>query len=172
MDELQTCRTVAAVTELDSFRPRTHMEAMLAVQAIACHHAAMDCFKRACLPDVPDDVAMRLRKTAVAMMRAMENAAKAIDRLKAKPVPVHEPDGATGDDAATATDTDGVERAIASLLPLERKPMDDAFVRERIALARKIIMEERGIDGDFPSEDDPFSAEGIRATLRANQQGR
>ena len=126
--------------------------------------------------DLPDDVAMRLRKTAVAMMRAMENAAKAIDRLKAKPVPVHEPDGATGDgatgDGAAAADTDGVERAIASLLPLERKPMDDAFVRERIALARKIIMEERGIDGDFPVEDDPFSAEGIRATLRANQQGR
>ena len=171
MDELQTCRTVAAVTELDSFRPRTHLEAMLAVQAIACHHAAMDCFKRACLPDQPDDIAIRLRKTAAAMMRAMVDAAKTIEKLQAKPVPTHEPDGAT-DDQPTPTDTDGIERAFASIMPMERQPMDEAFVRERIARARKAIMEERGIEGAFPPEADPFSAEALKAALRANQQNR
>ena len=112
MDELETCRWVAAVTELDSLNPRTQMEAMLAGQAVVCHHAAMDCFRRANRVDQPDDMAMRLRKTASMMMRSMSDTLRALERLQSRPVPVREPD-ASEEIIPPATDTDAPERAFS-----------------------------------------------------------
>ncbi len=40
----------AAVGALKGIAPRDEMEGMLAVQMIATHHAAMECFRRALLP--------------------------------------------------------------------------------------------------------------------------
>ena len=142
---------------------------MLAGQAVVCHHAAMDCFRRANRVDQPDDMAMRLRKTASMMMRSMSDTLRALERLQSRPVPVREPD-ASEEIIPLATDTDAPERAFASLMPREPKKMDDAFVRERIARARKIIAEERGFTDDLPVEEDPFSPEALLAQLRAARQ--
>ena len=179
-DEEQTCRVVAAVTALDSLRPRIHLEAMLAVQAIVCHHATMDFFRRANRPDVTDEATMRLRKSAVVTMRAMTEATRALERLQAGPVPAHPPDGGR-EDNDLETDTPAVERAIASALaqqrrpmdqaPMDEVPMDEAFVRERIARAHELIARQHGFENVAdPSLEDPFSAEAIAAALRAHRQ--
>jgi hypothetical protein len=57
---------------------------MMAAQAVAMHHAAMECARRAMLPTKPDDAADRLRRQAVSMSRAMVDMAEAIERRRGK----------------------------------------------------------------------------------------
>jgi len=42
---------MASVEALAGIRPQDELEGMLAAQMVACHHAAMDCFRRAMLPN-------------------------------------------------------------------------------------------------------------------------
>jgi hypothetical protein len=74
----------AALAGLRAFNPRNEVEAMMAAQAVAMHHAAMECARRAMLPDQPDDAADRLRRQAVSMSRAMVDMAEAIERRRGK----------------------------------------------------------------------------------------
>jgi hypothetical protein len=57
---------------------------MLAAQAMAMHHASMECSRRAMLPDQPSDVASKLRKDAANMARAMTDMLDALDRKRGK----------------------------------------------------------------------------------------
>lgn len=57
---------------------------MMAAQAVAMHHAAMECARRAMLPEQPSDTADRLRRQAANMSRAMVDMAEAIDRRRGK----------------------------------------------------------------------------------------
>ena len=52
-DEDRATKLFVAVTGLQAFRPNDEIEAMLSVQAMAAHHAAMECSRRAMLPDQP-----------------------------------------------------------------------------------------------------------------------
>ena len=55
-------RVAAVSAALAGFRPTDEIEGMIASQAVALHHAAMECFRRAMIPDQHPDVASRLRK--------------------------------------------------------------------------------------------------------------
>jgi hypothetical protein len=40
----------AAISGLVGISPKDELEGMMAAQLIASHHAAMECYRRACLP--------------------------------------------------------------------------------------------------------------------------
>jgi hypothetical protein len=83
-DEDRTRRIFAAVIALQAFKPADEIEAMLAAQALAMHHASMECSRRAMLPDQPFEVACKLRKDAANLARAMTDMVDAMDRKRGK----------------------------------------------------------------------------------------
>src|SRR3954462_25952 len=52
-DEDRAKQIFVAVTGLEAFRPKDEVEAMLCAQAMAAHHASMECARRAMFPDQP-----------------------------------------------------------------------------------------------------------------------
>jgi hypothetical protein len=68
VEDLKTERE-AATAELAALQPRDATDAAFAARAVATHHAAMECFRRAAVPGLSDDVAMRLLNRAAALSR-------------------------------------------------------------------------------------------------------
>ena len=52
-DEDRARQLFVAVTGMQAFKPSDEIEAMLAAQAMAAHHASMECSRRAMIPDQP-----------------------------------------------------------------------------------------------------------------------
>lgn len=52
-DEKRTDRIHATIGALKGINPRDEVEGMLAAQMVATHNAAMECFRRAMIPDQP-----------------------------------------------------------------------------------------------------------------------
>jgi hypothetical protein len=77
-------RVAAVSAALAAFKPADEIEGMIAAQAVALHHAAMECLRRAVLPDQMSDVASKLRKDAANMARAMTDMLDALDRKRGK----------------------------------------------------------------------------------------
>ena len=73
-----------ALGALGSFKPTDAIEGMLAAQAVAMHLAAMECFRRAMLPDQPSDTAARLRKDGANLARGVADMLDALDRKRGK----------------------------------------------------------------------------------------
>ncbi len=69
---------------LRSFKPTDAIEGMLAAQAVAMHQGAMECFRRAMLPDQPSDTAARLRKDGANLARGMTDMLDALDRKRGR----------------------------------------------------------------------------------------
>jgi hypothetical protein len=65
---VQTQRDAGAAL-IAALRPRDAAEAAYAARAAAAHYGAMECFRRAILPDVPDPMAIRWHGKAVALSR-------------------------------------------------------------------------------------------------------
>src|SRR4051794_39944753 len=57
---------------------------MLASQAVALHFGAMECLRRAMLPDQPSEVASKLRKDGANLARGMADMLDALDRKRGK----------------------------------------------------------------------------------------
>lgn len=76
--------TNATIAALAAFKPTDEIEGMLAAQAIALHHASMECFRRAVLPEQPFEIAGKLRKDAANLARAMTDMLDALDRKRGK----------------------------------------------------------------------------------------
>ncbi len=64
--------------------PNKSLEGMLAAQAVAAHHGAMECYRRAMLPDQPSEIATKLRKDAANLSRTMVDMLGALDRKRGK----------------------------------------------------------------------------------------
>lgn len=82
--EDRTQRQVAAFNALMAFKPTNEVEGMLAGQAVAMHHASMECFRRAMLPDQSFEVASKLRKDGANVARGMVEMLDALDRKRGK----------------------------------------------------------------------------------------
>ncbi len=80
-------RVAAALTMLEAFHPRDHLECMLAAQGVACHAAIMHCFGRGMHRDTPEALAVKLRGNAVAMSRTFSTTLRDMERRQAKPLP-------------------------------------------------------------------------------------
>jgi hypothetical protein len=76
--------TAAALSAVQGFTPRDPVEGMMAAQAVALHHAAMECFRRAMIPGQSFEVADRLRRQGANLSRAMVVMAVGIDRRRGK----------------------------------------------------------------------------------------
>ena len=84
-DPMTQARTTAAVfAALAAFKPADEIEGMIAAQAVSLHHAAMECFRRAILPDQPSEIASKLRKDGANAARAMTDMLDALDRKRGK----------------------------------------------------------------------------------------
>jgi hypothetical protein len=82
--EARKSAITGALAAVHAFGPKDAVEGMLAAQAVALHHAAMECFRRAMIPDQPGEAAARLRRDAANLSRAMADMAEAIDRRRGK----------------------------------------------------------------------------------------
>ena len=82
--EAQTRNAAAVITALGAFQPKDEIEGMIAGQAVALHQGALECFRRAMLPEQPPDIAARLRKDGTNMARAMTDMLDALDRKRGK----------------------------------------------------------------------------------------
>jgi hypothetical protein len=84
-DPMTQTRTTAAVfAALAAFKAADEIEGMIAAQAVSLHHAAMECFRRAILPDQPPEIASKLRKDGANAARAMTDMLDALDRKRGK----------------------------------------------------------------------------------------
>lgn len=72
-------RASAAFGLLASFKPRDAVEAMLAGQVVALNNAGMAALRRAVGPDLPPEVASRLRRDATAMFRTVGELVEVIE---------------------------------------------------------------------------------------------
>jgi hypothetical protein len=77
-------RIAAAAAALAAFKPADEVEAMLAGQAVAMHHMAMECFRRAGLPDQHPDVASKLRRDGANLCRGVVDMVDVLDRKRGK----------------------------------------------------------------------------------------
>ncbi|MBV8591560.1 MAG: hypothetical protein JO212_16140, partial [Acetobacteraceae bacterium] len=76
----------AALTAMAAFKPADEIEAMIASQAIAMHHASMECSRRAMHPDQPFEAAQGFRKAAANASRTFTELLSALDRKRGKAV--------------------------------------------------------------------------------------
>lgn len=78
-------KKIQAVSQfLAAFRPRDEVEGMLASQAVALHLSAMECLRRAMVPNQPFETAAKLRKDGANLSRAMTEMVEALDRKRGK----------------------------------------------------------------------------------------
>jgi hypothetical protein len=84
VEELKVQRQAAAAT-LSALQPRDAIEAELAARTVTAHYAAMDCFRRAALPEVSDEMAIRLRASGSSLSRMAERLMTALERRARAP---------------------------------------------------------------------------------------
>ena len=75
---------VAALHAMMAFEPADEIEGMIAAQAVAMHHGAMECFRRSMIPEQPAEAAARLRKDGASLARGMVDMVVALDRKRGK----------------------------------------------------------------------------------------
>ncbi len=73
-----------AAIALRAFKPTDAVEGMLAAQAVALHHASLECSRRAILQGQPGEIASKLRRDAANTSRAMVEMCEALDRRRGK----------------------------------------------------------------------------------------
>jgi hypothetical protein len=83
-DEDRHRLTFVAVTGLRAFKPVDEIEGMIAAQAMAAHHASMECSRRAMVPDQPFEAAQGFRKAAANASRTFIELLSALDRKRGK----------------------------------------------------------------------------------------
>jgi len=74
----------AAMAALAAFKPADEIEGMIAAQAVALHHGAMECLRRAMLGDQHADTASKLRRDGANLARGMTDMLEALDRKRGK----------------------------------------------------------------------------------------
>jgi hypothetical protein len=73
-----------SVTGMQAFKPADEIEGMIAAQAMAMHHASMECSRRAMLHEQAFEVAQGLRKAAANASRNFVELLSALDRKRGK----------------------------------------------------------------------------------------
>ena len=82
--EAKTRQAQITLEVLREFKPADAIEGMIAAQAVAMHQGAMECFRRAMIPDQPFDTAARMRKDGANLARGMTDMLDALDRKRGK----------------------------------------------------------------------------------------
>jgi hypothetical protein len=74
----------AAAAALEAFKPTDEIEGMLAAQAVALHFQAMECFRRAMLPEQLSETTSKLRRDGVNLARGVTDMMEALNRKRGK----------------------------------------------------------------------------------------
>ena len=74
----------AAVAALMEFKPTDAIEGMMAAQAIGLHSAALECLRRAMIPEQGSEASDQLRRQGANMSRAFLEVVAALDRKRGK----------------------------------------------------------------------------------------
>jgi len=77
-------RYEAALMMMEAFKAQDTVEGMIAAQAVAMHYAAMECSRRAMIPEQPFDVAQGYRKAAANASRTFAELLDTLDRKRGK----------------------------------------------------------------------------------------
>jgi hypothetical protein len=80
-------RVAAALTMLEAFHPRDHLECMLAAQAVAVHSALMECLRRAMHAETEEGMAIKLRGNVAQLSRTFSVQLHDLERRQSKPLP-------------------------------------------------------------------------------------
>lgn len=80
-DDVRDGRIGAAMA---GFAPRDEVGGMLAGQAVALHAAAMECLRRAMIPEQPAEIASKLRRDGANLARAAAEMTDAVERRGGK----------------------------------------------------------------------------------------
>jgi len=84
-DEVETTRRInAATAALVGIAPRDELEAMMAAQLLAGHHAAMECFRRAMIPDQPFEGRKEALNQANKLSRTWATLLESLNRHRGK----------------------------------------------------------------------------------------
>ena len=83
-DDGQDQRMRAVMAALRAFKPRDEIEGLLAGQAVALHFGAMECLRRAMIPEQPFEIASKLRRDGANLSRAMTEMLDALERKRGK----------------------------------------------------------------------------------------
>ena len=81
-DEDRRRQMFVAVKGLLAFKAADEIEGMIAAQAMAAHHASMECSRRAMIPDQPFEAAQGFRKAAANASRTFVELLSALDRKR------------------------------------------------------------------------------------------
>ncbi len=81
-DEDRRTKAAAALAALMSIAPRSELEGMLAAQLIACHNAAMECFRRAAHPAQQEPARAENLAHAARLSRSYAALVEALDRRR------------------------------------------------------------------------------------------
>ncbi len=139
----------AAVAAVQAFKPQDEIEGMLAGQAVAMHHASMECFRRSILPEQGAETASKLRRDGVNLSRGMTDMLTALAKHRGqgqqtvvvKHVHVH----AGGQAVVGAVSTGGALPTSAGMAP--------GLTHDDLAM---------GVDDTALVEVDPRGEEGVR----------
>ena len=80
-------RWAAAMAAMRGFQPRDEVEGMMAAQAIALHSGAMECLRRAMIPEQPGEAATQLRRQGANLSRSFVEMVAALDKRRCKGTP-------------------------------------------------------------------------------------
>jgi hypothetical protein len=83
-EEGKTALTRAVASGIIAFNPVDEIEGMIAAQAVALHHASMECSRRAMLPDQGFEAGREYRKAAANASRTFVELLAALDRKRGK----------------------------------------------------------------------------------------
>jgi hypothetical protein len=78
---------LAGVAMIASLQPRDPTEAAYATRAAAAHYGSLECFRRAALPDVPDNVAIRLHGKAESLSRMNKDMVRTLKACQIETAP-------------------------------------------------------------------------------------
>ncbi len=82
---LHAARREAAANTALSLAPRDPLDMMFAVHAVASHHAAIECYRRAMLAKDNPAIVERMQKNAIALSRHMGDTAKTLAARQVRP---------------------------------------------------------------------------------------
>lgn len=86
-DQDAEVRTAAALTMLEAFHPRNHVECMLAAQAVASHNLIMDLHQKARNPDLAEAITIKFCGCITQMTRSFSVILRDLERRQSKPLP-------------------------------------------------------------------------------------
>ncbi len=74
----------AAMAAMLEFKPADGVEGMMAAQAVGLHSAAMECLRRAMIPEQGGEACDQLRRQSISLSRAFLDIVAALDRKRGK----------------------------------------------------------------------------------------